>query len=798
MKNRKNVTKLTVALVGFMLLVGSTSAVTHNVQADLATVPVQFLGVNDVHGQLPEKAGSYYDNDKNKTSDAGGAAILASYLNQAQTLFETAKGVTANTIRVQAGDMVGASPAVSGLLQDEPTIKAMKAMNFTIGTIGNHEFDEGLAEFSRIINGQAPISVAQFGQAVYNYPRVASGQEIVVANVLNKSDGQIPYGFRPYTIKEVAGQKIGFIGIVTTEIPNLVLKKHIADYDFLDEAETIVKYEKELRAQGINAIVVVAHTPVETVATETRGDSVTIVEKINALDPENSVDIYFGAHNHKYAKATVGDTVIVQSTSQTKGYIDIQGEIDTTTHDFTGEITAAVAPVKPIADGETLNEDGLGRDPEVQAIIGDANARIASVVAEKIGQVSLTDPNLAGDAETGFSVPGDRNIATKANKETILGNLVTDAQRLTAKENGYPDIDFAMTNNGGIRADLKVESDGSILWGSAQAVQPFGNIMQVVEMTGEQIKAVLEQQSNSYYLQISGLTYTYLPKADATNGEIAIQTLSKADGTPILPDKTYQVVINDFLFGGGDGFTEFVGSTLLGAIDPDTETFVNYLKAQTPTVTIPSLGRKIPYVTPTTYTITYELNGGEVAKDAPTTYTSESDTILLPTPTREGYKFTGWMQDGKVVTEIAKGSTGDVTLVATWQQEQVVSPVTVYKIVYQLEGGKFNQDVPTTYTSESDTILLPTPTREGYKFTGWRQDGKVVTEIAKGSTGDVTLVATWQVIATTPTLPHTAQKATQQLPNTGATTGTTLLTIGFLLLVIYLISSLTLTWKKEK
>lgn len=523
-----------------------------------ATVPIQLLGINDFHGAL-STTGSYYDATGNKTSNAGTAALLAGYFNQAETAFK-AQNNTGKTLRVQAGDMVGASPANSGLLQDQPTMRILNQMKFAVGTLGNHEFDEGLGEFNRILTGTKPDPSSGFLPIVkeynedYSQDELKGGFDLVIANVHEK-DGSIPYGWKPYTIKNVGTAaepiNIGFIGVVTTEIPNLVLAEHHKDYTFTDPAEEIVKYSKELVDQDVNAIVVLGHTPSVQGSGETvSGETAEIMNKVKQTDPDNSVDAFFAGHNHVYTNGVVGNTRIVQSTSQGKGYIDLRGEYDPATKDFASTPKATVSAVDPTK--------GIAKDAAIEEIVADADTRVAQVTEEKIGTADKAE-----------------DISRTVNEmgESPVGNLVTDAQVYMANKNGVP-VDFAMTNNGGIRDDLKVKPDSSITWGAAQAVQPFGNIMQIVEMTGQQIENVLNQQDEKYFLQVSGLKYT-VEKNDTSS---VVKEMKKADGTPIEADKTYKLIINDFLYGGGDGFSEFTNAKLTGALDPDTETFIGYIK----------------------------------------------------------------------------------------------------------------------------------------------------------------------------------------------------------------------------
>ena len=167
-------------------------------------VPVQILGINDFHGGL-SNTGTAQIGDQTY-QNTGTAERLAGSLNQAESDFKAAKPA-GTTICVEAGDMVGASPANSALLQDESTMHALKAMHIEYGTLGNHEFDEGLGEFNRIVIGGQPTK--QYNDAEMAYPHEASDINIITANVIlkgTKTDGnygEIPYGFQPYIIKEI-------------------------------------------------------------------------------------------------------------------------------------------------------------------------------------------------------------------------------------------------------------------------------------------------------------------------------------------------------------------------------------------------------------------------------------------------------------------------------------------------------------------------------------------------------------------------------------------------------------------
>lgn len=578
--------KISCVFISMGMLFTCSALRVENVKANNGEVAIQFLGINDLHGQL-EGTGSVYMYGKKMPEKAGSTELLATYLNNLEKEFKTEKTTDAVSVRIQAGDMVGASPAVSGILQDEPTIKALNEMRFEIGTLGNHEFDEGLDEFNRIIKGENPEK-GKFNSAVENYDRVKSNMEIVIANVVDKETGSTPFDWKPYTIKEYKDAenetaKIGYIGVVTEEIPTLVLRKQWEKYNILDPATTINKYAKELRNKGVNAIVVLAHasatTPVDN-SNEVGGE---VKKIIDGLDADSSVDVIFAGHNHVIANGTYKGIKVVEAAAQGKAIDNVVGLYDTSTNDFKS-ISSTVVPV--------LEKEGIVKDSKMTEITADANERIKDIVNAEIAKGEDTIVRVK-EEQKDFG----------ANIESPVGDIITDGQLWAAREAGYK-ANFAITNNGGIRADLEVKN-GVVTWGAAQKVQPFGNVMQVISIKGKDLVAALNSQYDSnekYFLQMSGIKYTYKEAPEGTldkNGNPVKWVVDKAwivkeDGSNELidADKEYIGVINDFLYGGGDDFPEFRNQKLLGALDPDTEIFVSYLK-HLKNIKAPVLDRKV-------------------------------------------------------------------------------------------------------------------------------------------------------------------------------------------------------------
>lgn len=721
-------------------------------RAEETTIPVQLLGINDFHGALSTTGTAHLGSGSH--SGAGTAALLASHLKAAETAFQTDK-TNATTLRVQSGDMVGASPANSGLLQDQPTMRILNQMNFDVGTLGNHEFDEGLAEFNRILLGQAPTAEDNFYPIVYDYNKehgpeiLKGGFDLAIANVVEKNTGAIPFGWQPYSIKTVGtgdeSAEIAFIGVVTTEIPNLVLREHHINYDFLDPAETIAKYAKELQEEkNIDAIVVLSHTASEQSGENgVVGEAATIMQKVKNIYPGNSVDAFFAGHNHVYTNGVVDQTRIVQSTSQGKAFIDLQGEINLETGDFTDVPTATVDPVMPTIEP----------DAEVEAIVAEADEIVAQVTEQKIGTAATAE---------------DISRSTNELGESPVGNLITDGQVFMAKLNGI-DADFAMTNNGGVRADLAVDADRSITWGAAQTVQPFGNIMQIVEMTGAQIRTVLNQQTfgtkleggRAYFLQVSGLNYTVTDNPDTTDLEhpFVVHQMMESDGTPIEENQTYNVVINDFLFGGGDGFAGFRDAIYKDAMQPDTETFVNYIK------TLESMGKEISASVEgrKTYKSAEEIQNEAIAKIKEATsfeQVKEGDTYLV----------------GKTLAS-AKINVSKIS------KQKAVNPIISASAD---ENGSVQLDIQSLQFIEGNQLLVTVTDANGYtaEFSQTIVAATIATTDSSDSTDDSTST-TSSNDSTTATSTSTSKGNTnseKNLPKTGETRNAALTLLGVLFL----------------
>ncbi|MBC6974314.1 5'-nucleotidase C-terminal domain-containing protein [Bacillus sp. Xin] len=476
-------------------------------------IDVQMLGINDLHGQLDTVK-------KINNKEAGGAEYLAAYLRDRENQ-------NPNTLMVHAGDIVGASPPVSALLQDEPTIEILNDLGFDVGTIGNHEFDEGIDEMHRLIYGGYHEKTGNFKGAKFPY---------VASNFYNKSTGRL--FLPPFTVKMVQGVPVGFIGVVTTDTPNVVMPTMLKNVQITDEVEAINKSAQQLKKLGVKSIVVLAHVGGTTDDTGvTNGD---LVRLANETDPE--VDVIFGGHSHTFVNGTVNNKLVVQANSYGMAFADVDVKIDRKTKDI----------VEKKAEVVTTYHEGIKPDQQVKKKMDQYQEKIAPLVNQVVGK---------------STAPIDRK--QNAAGESTLGNLVADAQRATMN------TQIALMNPGGIRNDLDA---GDITWGELYGIQPFGNQLIKVNLTGQDIRDILNQQwqkDKTRMLQISGIQYTW--DANKPDGE-KVTNIHLTNGEELIATKMYSVVANAFLASGGDGFVSFKNGKDAETGPNDFEALVDYVK----------------------------------------------------------------------------------------------------------------------------------------------------------------------------------------------------------------------------
>ncbi len=519
----------------------------------LPTVRVKILGFNDFHGHLTTEL--------HDGRPLGGAAVLAAYLRGATKL------APERTFIVHAGDFVGASPPDSGLLQDEPTVAFLNALTDdrcaderrerecpVIGTLGNHEFDEGKLELLRLLRGGNHVK----GPFLEN-PWRGARYDMICANVRDEAT-HAPL-LRPYALRQVDGVPIAFIGAVLREAPRILSPEAVQGLAFTDEAEAINAVVRELAPRGVHAFVVLIHQgdeqpryagPTLASAPAPAGALDEIVRRL-----DGDVDLVVSGHAHRFTNARIAtesgkEVLVVQALAYGVAYADVELLLERKSGDVIGS-TATIVPA--FADA------GSGREPDraVADIVARADARVAPLVREIV-------------ATSAAEVTRDTTPAG----ESALGDLVAEAARAAVH------ADFGLTNQGGLRASLPA---GKVTRGDVLTTQPFGNRVLAVTLSGAQLTALLEQQWGAgqiqagRILQIAGFGYTWDPRAAPGSRIVEVHDAKRRR---LDAKRRYRVGLSSFIAEGGDGFTllkTLAPEHAAGGDPNDADALVTFLKS---------------------------------------------------------------------------------------------------------------------------------------------------------------------------------------------------------------------------
>jgi len=504
-----------------------------------APIDLRVLAINDFHGYLRPPPGGITiadpeDRTKKITVPAGGAEHMATLVGQLREGHR-------NTIFVAAGDLIGASPFLSAMFHDEPTIEALSMMGLNISSVGNHEFDEGKDELLRMQHGgchptDGCLGPHSFAGAKFRY---------LAASTVEKSSGKTV--FPPYEIRAFDGIPVAFIGLTLRGTPNLVSPVGIAGLEFRDEASTVNALIPELKARGVEAIVVLIHEGGLPTGdyNECPGVSGPIVDIVKKFD--KAVDVVVTGHTHRAYVCEIDGRLVTSGDKYGTLVTAIDLKLDPVTRDIIGARAS-----NSIVRSETLAKDAA------QTALLEAYDKVAAPIANRpAGAVTATlsrVPNAAG--------------------ESPLGDIIADAQlaATSAEEKGGAVIAF--TNPGGVRAEILRKEDGAVTYGDLFASQPFRNQLVTLTLTGKQIKDILEQQwldpKRPRILQVSrGFSYAW--DGSKGDGERVLAERMSLNGQAVDPAASYRVTVNNFLFVGGDGFTVLTQGTApqVGIYDVD-------------------------------------------------------------------------------------------------------------------------------------------------------------------------------------------------------------------------------------
>jgi len=522
----------------------------------LATESIQILALNDFHGNLEPLPGEQRfrtAEGEEARAQLGGAARLGA------TLAALRSG-RANTVTVAAGDLIGASPLVSAYYLDEPTIVALSRAGLEIAAVGNHEFDKGVAELRRMQDGGCndgrPVGARQPCRLE---PFPGAGFSYLAANVVGPGGQTL---FPASVVRRFGAAKVGFVGMTLKDTGILSSPGGTVGYRFEDEAATANAEAARLRATGADTVVLLIHEGARTDPAYNTSDCPgldgALLPILERLDP--AIRLVVSGHTHNaYAcevPAPGGSTRLVTSAGRYGYFVtDIRLTVDPARDAVTG-FSAVNRPVDAAA----------GEQADVAALVARYAAAVAGEAAEVVGRI---DGSLA-PAPDAFYRP--------------LDHLVADAQLAALQAEG---AQFALMNPGGVRTTFEAGPEGAVTYGQIFALQPFGNTLSVVELTGAELIAGLEEAlaraapgnaRGALLIPSHNLAYAF----DLSRPEGSRLVSLMLDGRPVEPGATYRVAVNNFIASGGDGFTFLARARAVGGGALDLDALQEYISQGVP------------------------------------------------------------------------------------------------------------------------------------------------------------------------------------------------------------------------
>ena len=491
-------------------------------------IEINLVALNDFHGNLEPSKYTYTPpgSTQPRTIQAGGIDVLKGAL-------DTFRKDDPDLLFVAAGDLVGASPAASSMFADEPSIEALNRMGLVASSLGNHEFDQGPKELLRQQHGGCdsprPAKACRLSPDFKG-----AGFTYLAANVVDAQTGKnlVP-GWR---IVDVKGVKVGLIGAVLHDLASVTVASSIKGLAVGDEAASINAVLPAMRAQGAQVFVVLIHEggfadqPYDKADCNTlHGPIVAIAQK---LDP--AIRLVISGHSHTGYLCKVDGKVVTQA--------DAYGHLLSRIKLTLDPATKAVEDIQ--VRNVVMTPDAFKPDPGLSAYLADVRAKSREVLAKPVARIAA-----------GLS----RHEAPSG--ESALGDVIADAAVAATRDQ---DAQIGFMNPGGVRKDLEAGEGGVVTFGQAQAVLPFGNTLVVMDLTGAQLRRVLEQQwdrpaSSEPSIQSVSSSLTYDWDGTLPVGRRVANV--KVDGVPLADGKTYRVVANNFLAEGGDNIPMFAKGT---------------------------------------------------------------------------------------------------------------------------------------------------------------------------------------------------------------------------------------------
>ena len=543
-----------------------------------APVTLRVIAFNDLHGNL-ESAGLVLPHpDPAKPGQplrvaVGGAAYKAG-------LVKALRAGAAHSVVVSSGDAIGATPLVSALFWHESTIDVMNRIGVDVATLGNHEFDAGVAELQRIIAGgcrepKAGDPAVSCALGRYEGAKFAH----ISANVVQANGRPL---VAPSVIREYGGIKVGFIGAVTIDTPSLVVPSGIVGLRFIDEAIAINAEAARLQAAGVQTLIAVIHeggSTGEAGSTMEWNDAGCAARRGAIFDIEKqlsqAVDVVLSGHSHQGYRCVIDGRPVMQATAQGRGVSVLDLVLDPKTGDI--DRSRSVHRNLPVFNEKTSaahRELIISQEPAPFAFALSAaqpDAEIAARVADYAERARPLAERTVG------RISG--NFATSANNGNMAaGRLVADAQWAATRAPERGGSQFALMNSGGVRAALncKAAPPCDVSFGDVFTMQPFGNTLVVMTLSGAEIKTLLEGQGRPGAL-IPSASIRWVWRGGAPQGQ-RVHDLRIA-GQAVNPAQDYRLTVNSFMAEGGDGLNALrAGRNRVGG-DVDIDALTSFLQS---------------------------------------------------------------------------------------------------------------------------------------------------------------------------------------------------------------------------
>ncbi len=507
---------------------------------------VQVLAINDFHGHLQPPAPFRLQdpNDPTKTIQVpvGGSEALS-------TAVKTLRAQKPHHVFVAAGDLIGATPLLSALFFDEPTLESLTAMGLHLSAVGNHEFDAGWAELLRRQKGGCHPTEGCRGPA----PFKGTGFQYLAASTIDTATGKtlLP----PYQVRRFDGVPVGFIGLSLEGTPGLVMPSAVTGLRFDDEADSINRWVKELQGQGVEAIVVMIHEGGYTATggyNGCEGLSGPIVDILKRMD--KAVDVVVTGHTHRAYNCVIDGRRVTSGDKHGSMVTDIELQIDRQTRDVVGTQATNVL----------VRLDTFPKDPEQTALLAGYIEKAKPLMEREVGRIEADFPVLSSG-------------------ESPMGQLIADAQLAATRDLG---AQVALMNNCGIRAGLSVAATGGVVrYSHVFTAQPFNNTLVTMTLKGRDLIDLLAAQwqggRSCSGVQVSeGLRYSVdesrPPAERLVLGSVTLH------GRPLDPAADYRVTVNNFMAEGGDGFTVLKTGRQRDTGPTDVEALERHIKALSP------------------------------------------------------------------------------------------------------------------------------------------------------------------------------------------------------------------------